>query len=110
MSLDFYLMDDYCQVCKRGDYVVSKNITHNLGAMWREAGVYSALYESEGKQACEVSGVLRVGLKLMCSDSERFKAFDAPNGWGIYEHAVPWLREVLEACELHPTAIVHISR
>lgn len=104
MSLDIWLTE------KVETEVVSKNITHNLSIMWKEAGIYDALYLSEGKMANEVLPLLEDGLKVMVSDPERFKQFDSANGWGLYKHAVPWLSELISAFKEHPNGIIGISR
>jgi hypothetical protein len=110
MSLDFYLKENFCTHCQRGDEVAWKNITHNLGGMWRAANVYDALYESAGKKASEIVDALQRGLADMIKRPEFYRRFDAPNGWGTYEHAVPWLREVLDMCERNPNAIIRVCR
>ncbi len=93
--------------------VYDANITHNLGKMASEAGIYQHLWRPEeigisfAKQLIEP---LREGLALLKSDPERFKAFDAPNGWGTYKHFVPFVENYLEACETHPDAKVEADR
>lgn len=52
MSLDFYIEEI------RPTAVYWRNITHNVVPMWKRAGVYDALYKSEGQLAI-----------LYCSDS-----------------------------------------
>lgn len=32
------------------EYLVDMNITHNLVPMWKKAGIYDALYNSEGTE------------------------------------------------------------
>ena len=46
----------------------------------------------------------------MKSDPERFEQFNSPNGWGLYEHFIPWIERYLEACEANPDATVSVSR
>ena len=63
------------------------NITHNLNDMAEEAGIYKHLWRPDEvgiKVACELILPLERGLALMKLDPERFKAFDAENGWGVY--------------------------
>jgi hypothetical protein len=43
-------------------------------------------------------------------DPERFEVYDSPNGWGLYEHFVPFVEAYLEACEKYPDAEVSVSR
>lgn len=111
MSLDIYLDGASCDHCKRGgEEVFSANITHNLRRMWDEASVCDALYESQGKTAASILPALESGLAVMQADPARFEAFNAPNGWGLYKHAVPWLAEVVRACRENPAAVVRVSR
>lgn len=93
--------------------VFSANITHNLGAMADEAGIYKHLWRPEEigiYSAGELIEPLEVGLTLMKQDPERFKKFNAKNGWGLYEHFIPWIEEYIEACKKYPDAIIEISR
>ena len=79
MSLDIYLL--VTKPCE----VYSANITHNLGKMASEAGIYKCLWrpeEVEITKAKELIEPLSRGLALLKGDPERFKAFNASNGWG----------------------------
>lgn len=107
MSLDVYL-----SVVQSVD-VYSANITHNLNSMAKEAGIYEHLWHPEEigiTKASQLIDPLRLGLMLMKSDPERFKAFNAKNGWGLYENFVPWIERYLAACEENPEAEVRASR
>ena len=53
---------------------------------------------------------LSKGLELLKSDPPRFEAFNPKNGWGSYEHFVPWVERYLAACEEYPDARVEVSR
>lgn len=106
MSLDFYLHD------AEGNQVYWANITHNLGRMAKEAGIYQCLWRPEEvgiTAAGQIAEGLEAGLMDMMRRPSHYKQFDAPNGWGKYEHFLPWLTEVLEACRAHPTATVYAS-
>lgn len=107
MSLDVYL------TAVRWVEVYSANITHNLGAMAEEAGIYKHLWRPEEigiTKAEQLIEPLRAGLALMKADPERFKRHDSPNGWGLYEHFVPWIEKYLAACVGNPDAVVGVSR
>lgn len=125
MSLDVTLYGEEsevtcrCSECgnehvhKKREKLYSSNITHNLGAMAEEAGIYMHLWRPEEIRITKASQLiepLRTGLELVKSDPERFKKHDAANGWGTYEHFVPWLKEYLEACVKHPEATVRADR
>lgn len=89
------------------------NITHNLGRMAAEVGIYNCVWrpdENGVTKAGQLIEPLRKGIALMESDPKRFEKLNAPNGWGLYEHFLPWLRRYLEACEQHPDASVHVWR
>jgi hypothetical protein len=108
MSLDVYL------TAVRPTEVYSANITHNLNRMAEEAGLYLYLWRPDEigiTKAGQLIEPLRDGLALLKgAEPERFKAFDAPNGWGLYEHFVPWVERYLAACIENPDADVHVSR
>jgi len=85
----------------------SANITHNLEPMARAAGIYAALWRGEDVEtAADLAIVLHEGLTILRADPERFKRYDAPNGWGTYRDFVPWLEGLLQACDEHPDAQV----
>lgn len=107
MSLDFSLH----QV--QPTEVFSRNITHNLGAMAKEAGIYYHLWRPEEigvTKAKQMIEPLQAGLALLLADPPRFEKHNAPNGWGMYEHFVPFVRRVLCACMEHPNADISICR
>lgn len=107
MSLDVYL------TAVRPTEVYSANITHNLGRMAVEAGIYEALWRPDEigiTKAAQLVEPLERGLALLKSDPPRFEAFNAPNGWGLYKHFVPFVEQYLEACRANPDADVSASR
>lgn len=87
-----------------------RNITHNLGQMFNEAGVYEILWEGDGLVAGEVLDKLRNAYDDMVHRPAHYAKFNALNGWGMYEHALPFLAAVIEACAEHPTAVLRCSR
>lgn len=104
MSLDIRL------TVENESSVVNKNITYNLKKMWKEAGVYEVLYESNGKTAKEILPTLELGLQQLLAEPERFKQFDPPNGWGSYKVALLWLAELVEEFKKYPGGIISIAR
>jgi hypothetical protein len=106
MSLDFYL--ERTQPTR----VFDCNITHNLTKMAIEAGIYEVLWRPDEygyKKAEQIVPILRKGLELLESDPTRFEKFNSPNGWGMYEHFVPFVKSVLAACEEYPDADIRVS-
>lgn len=122
MSLDVYLYESAEHACSKcghvdlvssGGCVYEANITHNLGQMADEAGIYTALWRPEEMSAVfarDLIEPMQAGLALLKSDRPRFEKFNAPNGWGKYEHFVPFVERYLQACEANPNAIVKVSR
>jgi hypothetical protein len=107
MSLDVYLID------QDGDRVYSANITHNLNKMAHEAGIYACLWrpdENGIEKAVQIIEPLRLGIADMVTRPTYFEQFNAPNGWGKYEHFLPFCAKYLEACIAHPEAIVRVWR
>jgi len=103
MSLDVTL------TATRKVEVFTQNITHNLGRMAQEAGIYQALWHPEElgiTHAAEMVGPLKAGLELMKADPKRFEALNPGNNWGSYEVFVPWIEDYLEACIRNPDAEV----
>ena len=93
--------------------VFSANITHNLGSMAEEAGIYKYLWHPEElgiTKAAQLIQPLREGLALMKSDPKRFKKFNSPNGWGMYKHFIPWMERYLDACGEYPNADISVGR
>lgn len=113
MSLDVYLSLNKCPHCGRADEVFGQNITHNLINMADEAGIYGILWMPEENgitTARQLITPLRKAIADMKADPKRFKKHNAGNGWGMYEHFVPWLENYLQACEAMPDAAVSVSR
>jgi hypothetical protein len=126
MSLDFSLSE-----IKRTE-IFSSNITHNLGEMAEKSGIYDSLWrpyrlhkdfketgdynkerEFENSVVIKAKNIishLEKGLKELKDRPEYFKKFDAKNGWGTYEHFVPFVEEILKACKDNPDAKIEISR
>jgi hypothetical protein len=140
MSLDVTLYRNYHVSYDDGktlepqrETLYSSNITHNLGKMASEAGIYEALwrpyqlkegysipegdyqaeYEFEEKnpvRAYEIIAVIEKGLEDMIARPTHYKTFDTPNGWGIYDHFIPFIAEYLEALKEYPESFVECNR
>lgn len=104
MGLDIWLTE------KVETEVVSKNITHNVNKMWIEAGIYEALYESEGKTAKDIIPILIKGLENMVQNPSKYKKLNPTNGWGSYDGAVRWLTDLIIEFKDYPDGIIGISK
>lgn len=113
--------------------VFSANITHNLGKMAGEAGIYEALWrphrlkpgynisdddhkaelkfeEENPSKAEDLIGMLGLGLDVLKSDPEHFKKLNPENGWGNYDGLVRFVEKYLNACQEYPDSDIEISR
>ena len=107
MSLDVYLIDE------NGEYNYHSNITHNLGKMAEAAGIYYALWRPEEiaiTKAGELIDILLDGYCRLASDKKYYEIFNSPNGWGLYEHFLPFVSNYINACVMHPESKVEVSR
>jgi hypothetical protein len=107
MSLDVTLTN------ADGTEVFTNNITHNLGKMAGEAGIYECLWRPDENgitHASQIIEPLAAGVALLATQKARFEQFNAPNGWGLWKHFVPWCADYLQACRDNPDALVNVSR
>ena len=107
MGLDFDLVlkEDADETCVHEAY-----ITHNVAPMWRLAGIYDALYNSNGQRVSDVVETLRAGLAKMEASPEEYLPLNPPNGWGSYESAKRWLSKLVAACDRFPIAVIESSK
>ncbi len=93
--------------------VYEANITHNLGEMAQEAGLYEGLWRPEEigiTKAADLIPLLRDGLDTLRTRSEHFKQFNPSNGWGNHDGLIRFVQKYLAACERYPEAQVRVSR
>ena len=108
MSLDVQLT-----AVRRTSVYGWSNLTHNLGPMAEEAGLYMHLWRPEElglTKASQLIPTLRAGLRELLDHPDRFREFNPENGWGTYEGLVEFVTEYLAACEANPDADVEVSR
>lgn len=109
MSLDVSLT----KVVTEEKEVFGANITHNLNKMAEAAGIYLHLWRPEEigiTKAAQLIAPLEHGLAKMKEQPEKFQKFNAPNGWGMYEHFIPWIEKYIQACIENPDADVKVWR
>ena len=125
MSLDVSLSrvsylsyDKGATYTEQKDEVYWANITHNLGEMARHVNVlhntlYEYLWRPEEigiKNSSDLVYPLTIGLAMLKDNPEYYKQFNASNGWGKYEHFVPFVEQYLNACIENPDCEVYASR
>ena len=109
MSLGFYLQ---YEIDENEIEVFDSNITHNLGKMAKEAGIYEALWHPDRINAVYAKDIVNILYKGYCElncNPEKYEHFNAPNGWGTYEHFLPFVEEVHNACMKYPNAKIVTS-
>lgn len=107
MSLNVYLENE------DGEELYSRNITHNLTNMAGAAGIYYCLWipeEFDIIYARQLIDPLEKGVALLATNKSRFEVFNSSNGWGMWEHFLPFCADYLQACRDHPDALIRISR
>jgi len=93
--------------------VYSDNITHNLGAMAKQAGLYEVLWRPEEigfTVAHQLIPALEEGLAELRAHPELYELLNPANGWGNYVGLVTFVRDYLDACKCNPDAKVEVCR
>ena len=92
--------------------LASINITHNLNNMAKAVGLYEVLWRPEEigiTCASQMIPLLEKGIKELEADPGKYKAFNAPNGYGNYDNFVNFCRSALNWCREYPDAIIEAS-
>lgn len=98
---------------KETDEVYCSNITHNLGTMAAQAGLYEVLWRPEEigiTKAKDMVSKLALGLNTLKDNPSKYKEYNPVNGWGDYEGLVNFVDNYLTACIEYPEADVNVSR
>lgn len=88
------------------------NITHNLTGMAKAADIYDILWRPGyefTKITPEITRRLGSGYSALISDPAKFREYNAPNGWGMYCHFVPFVAGILDAFKAHPAGWAYRS-
>ncbi|MEU0665735.1 hypothetical protein ABZ508_26615 [Streptomyces lavendulocolor] len=84
------------------------NYTSNVSGMWSDALGYR-LTDLKGKTAGDCVADLKRAVTDMETRPDHYRAMNPCSGWGDYEGALDYLRELRDACIAHPKAEIHIS-
>ena len=66
--------------------------------------------EIGAEYAKDIIEIVEKGLAYLKARPEYFEQFNSPNGWGMYEHFVPFVAKYLEAIKEYPEAKIEVSR
>jgi hypothetical protein len=100
MSLDIWLTNS-----RTGETIYECSITHNLRAMAEYAGLKNVTWDAHKHNytlAKELIPELSKGLLFLIKNKEECQKFNASNGWGMYEHFLPFIAALLDACIQNP--------
>lgn len=117
MSFTVGVDEPPCVTCGRSvDGWQWSGMTYNCSPMFRQAGFYDAIkapldarMEDKVVPATMVKDVVdlvRAGLKDMIDNADDYRKLNPSNGWGDYEGALKFTKELLDACERFPDGIV----
>jgi hypothetical protein len=70
-------------------------------SLWEEVGVYDALYNSDGREAREVSRAIAYGIDQLADDESLGRMLPATARVG---EAIRFLENVHRGCTIHPSA------
>jgi hypothetical protein len=122
--------ENFEKFTNREDKYYTANITHNLGKMAKACGLYEVLwrpyllfrkdfenYDEEMEyedsltiKARQLIKIMEKGLRELKSHPEKYKTYDSPNSWGLYENFVPFVEKYLKACKKYPNLLVQVDR
>jgi hypothetical protein len=107
VSADIYIESPDCCSSHR------HNVTHNLAAMFRAAGVdWHDYYEHDGngdRKASELLPEVVLAYWRLVNDPEDFRQYVPENGWGDLRGAVSFLADLMRDLARHPDGIVRVS-
>jgi hypothetical protein len=89
------------------------NVTHNLAAMFRAAGVdWHDYYEHDGnggRTAAEMLPEVVTAYLRLKRGPEDFKQYEPENGWGDLPGAVNFLERLMGDLAKHPSGVIRVS-
>ena len=83
--------------------------TYNCVQMFREVLGKEGINSLDTMQAKDCILALENAIIYMEFFPEKFKPMEPPNGWGTYETALDFLREILVMAQAHPKTTIHVS-
>ena len=81
--------------------------------MASECGVYPFIWrhdENKVEKASDLIDPINQALMSLGLSPEKYKNLEPKNGWGTYQNFVDFLIELVNACQAHPDATVHVWR
>lgn len=97
----------------RENKLYTRYVTHNLGKMARELGVYEYLWRPDEigvVQAKQLIKLLGVAIDNIRDRKAHYRTFNPPNGFGTMEGFIDFMIDYLKACRTYPDAFVNACR
>lgn len=109
MTFRFRLMQEYEESyqTERAE-VFSENMRSGLVPLWEAIGVYESLYNSDGKQARDISRKLAYGLDRLHTEAALAGKLPPGQNLGLGD-AIDVLERLLKACTRHASARIETS-
>lgn len=85
------------------------NYTSNVSGMWFDALGGQRLSALNGRKASDVIELLQTAIADMEARPEYYSMMNPSNGWGNYEGAVNYLKNILRECLEHPLTTLEIG-
>lgn len=109
MTFHFRLMREYEESYKTDRaQVFSEAMRSGLVPVWEAIGVYECLYNSDGKQARDISRTLAYGLDRLVADPTLSRLLPEAHGLTV-DDAIAIVERLLKACTRHPSARIETN-
>lgn len=84
--------------------------TYNVSPMYTKAMDIPGLTDGlDGKKCCKMIKTLEKGIKNMEENPKDYKKLNPKNGWGDYEGALKFLKDILIACKKYPKYKIEVN-
>jgi hypothetical protein len=90
----------------------SLNIINNLNAVAQEAGLHEILWSPDEMTttASQMIVPLEKGIKELEANPDKYKAFDASDGFRHYKSFADFCKAMLRKCHEYPDAVIEASK
>lgn len=85
----------------------SFNMTSNVGPMYQAARLEIANLDKMATK--DVAAIIVHRYQYMVAHPDDMRKLEPENGWGTYEDALSFLKEILVTCLDHPECFVEVS-
>ena len=84
------------------------NLTSNVGTLVKEVcGSYPSQWS--GKKCSDMYPVIMQEASLLVINPQKYKCFEATNGWGTVGNTADILMKIADNCDRFPTAVLEVT-